>query len=870
MMDQNKPARFLDTAYNALKANPNATNQILQAAAQGQPVGLRGLAAAAAQQNQQEAQQAMAAQQMQAQGPQQSIIQKLAGASGIMGQLPSSLQLASAPTGPAPEEMPQQMMAGGGLVSFADGGNVLPPDVIEAIQSHFADGGEVRGFAKGEGVAAGYIPDQASLLRNTVFENIPHEGGVSPVVDYHGRKIVVANIYGEKVPFYVSTGSGGKASVPAGKWYPYFGHDPETGWFNKSSEAEINRYYDSPVLEDVAKYLDNAVGDIRHDTRWAQGEIPSISRGSQAMDFINDGLSPTGRQGSHEAFRSNVQNTLNRVHDAVLSGPKNAPTAEAPFTGAAPTQASTPSNPIAEMTARLSDATKAKLRGMNPTDAMEEMKRLTPESWTTGAADEAFNFGKLGELAGKVPESVKATGRFLGNLSPYAWALDPRVRAAAEISTSGAKMASGMPSGVEGVLEGMGELRGSKSNPAEGLDWLARGGIQELLGFSHGGDVRGFASGDLLKSLAGPSESPGMGLLNKFAGLFAPEVNPAISREELEQRRALRQPTAVDISPEDIIEVADVDPRSRKTNQPQTWKPEPHDGHEVVPRQRVLEEGTKVDKKFEQAKKDVPSAAVTPDSEAQGLGGLDQGKEMVDYIKSLYGEKKMDPEIAKKLADLESNARTSTILQSVLGGLAGGLSNPYGGRFALGSAALQALGGYQKGIGSEEDIQRKALDIERAYADQPADLQRTAAKEYFDLAKEKAKLLSAERVAGERSESALDRLLRSEEGKLLRSQIMSGQKGDVTEGQKLTAWNQAREQAAKEIKDEYIGATPPEGELERRTQKHYLAALNSIITATGGGLGAGQAQQQQSGLGAGAIPTGRSIIGGKLTGSSPQ
>jgi hypothetical protein len=301
-----------------------------------------------------------------------------------------------------------------------------------------------------------------------------------------------------------------------------------------------------------------------------------------------------------------------------------------------------------------------------------------------------------------------------------------------------------------------------------------------------------------------------------------------------------------------------------------TWKPKSHDKTEVKASTRVLDEGTNLYKPFKEAKTDVPSAAVTPDSEAQGLGGLDQGKEMVDYIKSLYGEKKMDPEIAKKLADLESNARTSTILQSVLGGLAGGLSNPYGGRFALGSAALQALGGYQKGIGSEEDIQRKALDIERAYADQPADLQRTAAKEYFDLMRDKAKLLSAERVAGERSESALDRLLRSEEGKLLRSQIMSGQKGDVTEGQKLTAWNQAREQAAKEIKDEYIGATPPEGELERRTQKHYLAALNSIVAATGGGLGAGQAQQQQSGLGGGATPTGRSIIGGKLTGSSPQ
>ena len=74
-MDFNNPEKYLTTAYDALKDNPNATNQIIQAAAQGQPVGLRGLAAAAAQQSQQQAQQAAAAQQQQ--GPQPTIMQKL-------------------------------------------------------------------------------------------------------------------------------------------------------------------------------------------------------------------------------------------------------------------------------------------------------------------------------------------------------------------------------------------------------------------------------------------------------------------------------------------------------------------------------------------------------------------------------------------------------------------------------------------------------------------------------------------------------------------------------------------------------------------------------------------------------------------------
>jgi hypothetical protein len=628
MMDQNKPARFLDTAYNALKANPGATNQILQAAAQGQPVGLRGLAAAAAQQSQQEAQKAMTA--LQQQGPQPNIIQKMA-TQGIMSQMDTGLPMA--PQMSAPEEMPQQM-AGGGLVSFADGGNVLPPDVIEAIQSHFAEGGEVRGFAGGEEIMA--------LLRGAA-EDLP---------------------YGEMGSFIEGPGATPRA-------------------------------------------MPTDYGPMGSFIEGAPREAPS--RMDLLKKFLGKEISP------------------------------------------------------AEIEAGIA----AKAKGVS------------------GKGLEAVSkFGKAAGVLGKVagPLGYASSLYEVGNIIA-----DPKNQAAF-----------------------------SEDWQREMPTWLGGSGEQA-------GETTGALDYDLSK-VAPPKES---GIEKAVRTSFE---NPEKS----------------------------------------TWVPEPHDGHEVVPRQRVPVEGQKVSQEFKEAKKDVPSAAATPDSEVQGLGGLDQGKEMVDYIKSLYGEKKMDPEIAKKLADLESNARTSTILQSVLGGLAGGLSNPYGGRFALGSAALQALGGYQKGIGSEEDIQRKALDIERAYADQPADLQRAAAKEYFDLAKEKAKMLSAERVAGERSESALDRLLRSEEGKLLRSQIMSGQKGDVTEGQKLTAWNQAREQAAKEIKDEYIGATPPEGELERRTQKHYLAALNSIITATGGGLGAGQAQQQQSGLGAGAIPTGRSIIGGKLTGSSPQ
>lgn len=632
MMDQNKPARFLDTAYNALKSNPGATNQIMQAAAQGQPVGLRGLAAAAAQQSQQEAQKTMAA--LQQQGPQPNVIQKMA-TQGIMSQMDTGLPMA--PQMGAPEEMPQQMMAGGGLVSFAEGGGVLPPDVIDAIQSHFAYGGEVRGFAGGEEIMA--------LLRGAA-EDLP---------------------YGELGSFIEGPGATPRP-MPAD-------YGP------------------------MGSFIEGA-------PRKAPSKLDMLKQ------FLGKEISPAELE---TGIASKLKSGVGKVADPLLKYGKTAGTL---------------------------------LKGVNPLMY-------------------ASNLYEVGNIIA-----------------------DPQNRA---------NFSEDWQREMPALLGGRGEQPADPNTETTGaLDY------------------------DLSK-VAPPKESG---------------VEKAV--------------------------------RLSFENPEHTWKPEAHDGHEVNPKARVMDEGAKLYKKFEQTKTDTGSAAVTPDSESQGLGGLDQGKEMVDYIKSLYGEKKMDPEIAKKLEDLESNARTSTILQSVLGGLAGGLSNPYGGRFALGSAALQALGGYQKGMSSEEDLQRKAFEIQRAYADQPAELQRAAAKEYLDLTKEKAKLLSSERVAEGRAQSALDRLLYSESGKNLRAQYGLGS-DPATQAQigniRLNALTKATEEANTNFTK--VGKEIPAGWIDNRAKELAMYALGQNASS-GQGLGAGQAQQQQSGLGGGAMPTGRSIIGGKLTGSSPQ
>ena len=95
------------------------------------------------------------------------------------------------------------------------------------------------------------------------FHKMKVDGIWQGMIDLADRKIVLVNINGVDMPFYLSTGMGRKYGVESGKWYPFFGLDPD-GWFNKGNEDDIVDYYGSSKLRDVAHALDNKWGDIRN------------------------------------------------------------------------------------------------------------------------------------------------------------------------------------------------------------------------------------------------------------------------------------------------------------------------------------------------------------------------------------------------------------------------------------------------------------------------------------------------------------------------------------------------------------------------------------------------------------------------------
>ena len=166
--------------------------------------------------------------------------------------------------------------------------------------------------------------DQGQKTSNVELTTIPYEttsfagvgqplqrsSGQSNIIDLGGRKIVLINVNGVQVPYYLSTGSGGKVDVPAGKWYPFFGVGKD-GWINKTGGKEMADYYGSPALRDAAQTLDRQIGDIRNDN-----SVQRVSGTGPHIDAINAGFNPSENSISTtlKTVRGNIDNLINKIN----------------------------------------------------------------------------------------------------------------------------------------------------------------------------------------------------------------------------------------------------------------------------------------------------------------------------------------------------------------------------------------------------------------------------------------------------------------------------------------------------------------------------------------------------------------------------
>lgn len=82
---------------------------------------------------------------------------------------------------------------------------------------------------------------------------------------YSNRPIILVSVGGKKIPFYISSGTGGKTSVPTGKWEFFAGVD-KNGWLRKGGPLDVVSHYNSPELKQIAAILDERIGDLRDST----------------------------------------------------------------------------------------------------------------------------------------------------------------------------------------------------------------------------------------------------------------------------------------------------------------------------------------------------------------------------------------------------------------------------------------------------------------------------------------------------------------------------------------------------------------------------------------------------------------------------
>ena len=132
-----------------------------------------------------------------------------------------------------------------------------------------------------------------ALLRDTKLSLYPSNLGnevvhTEPFLN-DNRITVGVSFNGVKIPFYVSTGSGGKASVEPHKFYPYFGTG-EDGWLNKGTEDQINNFYGSPVLKKMADVLNEEHKDLleahKKSSLQAMGQVPVNIADKKSADAV--------------------------------------------------------------------------------------------------------------------------------------------------------------------------------------------------------------------------------------------------------------------------------------------------------------------------------------------------------------------------------------------------------------------------------------------------------------------------------------------------------------------------------------------------------------------------------------------------------
>ena len=165
-------------------------------------------------------------------------------------------------------------------------------------------------------------------------------GGANGVFVGGPRAYVLVEYRGQRIPFYLSSGSAGKKAA-AGVWYPYMGLS--SGWINKGTDAQIQAFYNNPVFEAISEHLGKKFPaqalqeDIvkRISTSGQLGRVTSLDDSArQAINSIFpenpslsalDGAPAKNVKYFTETLPKNIKNTFKTPKQTAVPKPKPKP-----------------------------------------------------------------------------------------------------------------------------------------------------------------------------------------------------------------------------------------------------------------------------------------------------------------------------------------------------------------------------------------------------------------------------------------------------------------------------------------------------------------------------------------------------------------
>jgi hypothetical protein len=208
-------------------------------------------------------------------------------------------------------------------------------------------------------------------IPGVTLEGFEIDGNRYNVLTHFERAKTLVNINGVIVPFYLTSGSGGKGLIPG--WYPFAGIGQD-GWLNKTGKADMETYYsrligaeNADMLKRVAQKLNETYGTdpaaYKPDADPTAKDKPISTMAEKTEDYINSKLSFKPVSNNTSTTLSGFEANMRQLGDALTNARGAAP--------AAPTQVA----PMEEV------KTEPEVKGETLESMVEEAK--TPAGYET-------------------------------------------------------------------------------------------------------------------------------------------------------------------------------------------------------------------------------------------------------------------------------------------------------------------------------------------------------------------------------------------------------------------------------------------------------------------------------------------------------